>query len=438
MKIINENIGSMTASATEKVKTASRQSLSEAIGEASEHKRDRTDFDREIIAYARKIRSSVKAEFDVEQTAPKPSITSEEISAEIERLKSREKRPAALLQDEKAVSNDQNTLNGTTAENTTANDLPKTSVSEKTSDITEAAKMLAEQRKQISELLSKNSDVLSKNVVKQLETIYNLLSEQEKTDPNSISETLQKEIDKLSEIIESEKPNTKKSISEMLEEQRDRLNSLFSKTDKTDNNLTGIRNKIRQGQKLTPAEQRYLSAKDPKAYESYCQINTARSMFRCSLNNCRTRDEVIGMRLSNALSALSSYKKALREGGNGETVIALNAAFENELKDFSKSSSYRSLPTAAECNKFDRDLAKAKRYEQERRLEKQREAQRLRSKRYKKTAKRSKVPGDGKRTVAQVLADPTSKKVLASRAKRTYCECGTISLSPYKVLNSKA
>lgn len=434
MKIINENVGSMTASATVKVKAVSRQSLSKSIGEASEHKRDRTDFDRKIIAYARKIKSSVKAEFDVKQTAPKPSITSEEISAEIERLKSREKRPVALssdneLQEETTVSTDQNTLNGTTAENTTA---------DKASGKTEAAKMLAEQKKQISELLSKNSEVLSKNVVKQLETIYKLLNEQEKTDPNSISEKLQKEIDKLSEIIDSEKPDTEKSISEMLKEQRDRLNSLFSKKEKTDKNLNEIRNKIRQGQKLTAAEQRYLSAKDPKTYESYCKINTARSMFRCSLNNCRTRDEVIGMRLSNALTALSSYKKAIREGGDGSEVIALNAAFENELKSFSKSSGYRSLPTAAECNKFDRDLAKAKRYEQEKRLEKQREAQRLRSKHFKKTAKKTKTPGDGKRTVAQVLADPTSKKVLASRAKRTYCECGTVSLFPYKGLNSKA
>lgn len=426
MKVINENIKSPTAV---RIKPAAVKNSPETGVKTTEHRRDHADFDREVIKYARKIKSTVKNEFDVKQPERKPSITSEEISAEIERLKAREKRPTAASETEVPEIKAPETAAGKTSE---------TSSPTKDTSLSEAAKKLAEQRKQISELLAKHSGAFSKNITKQLETIYDLLAEQEKTDPNSISERLQKEIDKLSEIIDSEKPTTEKSISELLEEQRDRLNSLFSKNENKSNNLSSIRNKIQRGLKLTPSEQRYLSSKDPKAYESYCAISSARSMFRCSLHNCRTRDEVISMRLSNALTALSSYKKALREGGNGEMVIALNAAFENELKSFAKSPGYRSLPTAAECNKFDRDLAKAKRYEQEKRLEKQREAQRLRSKRYKKVSKNTKVPGDGKRTVAQVMADPTSKKVLASRAKRTYCECGTVGVSPYKSLNSKA
>lgn len=397
-----------------KVKTAPRQAFSTA---ARLSKRDRAEFDRGLISYVRAVKSSVRSEFDNAKEITEPEINSDEIEAEIERLKSRTPRASdAALQSTESTSAAAKTTNAKTTERS-------------------AADMLAEQKKQISELLSEKSDVLSKNVIKQLEKIYKLLCEQEQTDPDSISKPLQKEIDKLSEIISSEKSNTDKSLYEMLEEQRDKLNSLFSHDKKSDNTLSNIKNKIRQGRKLTATEQRYLSAKDPTAYESYCKINTARTMFRCSLNNCRTRDEVIGMRLSNALSALSSYKKAIKEGGDGSEVIALNAAFENELRSFSKSSGYRSLPTAAECNKFDRDLAKARQYEREKRLEKQREAQRLRSKKYKKVKK--KTPGDGKRTVAQVLADPVSKKVLASRAKRTYCECSTVSFSMFKTLNSK-
>lgn len=440
MKIIGKDISpaaSVNNTAAVKVGSAARKSSSEA----HEHKRDRADFDRELISRVRKIKSSVRSEFDVKQNEAKPSITSGEISTEIERFRSRTKKTAVLSSETETQENaaqNTNTPTGTAAENTAVNSSSGTSTPGKSSGGSEAAQKLAEQKKQIFDLLGKHSGTLSKNVVNQLRTIYKLLGDQEKTDPDSISEGLQKEIDKLAEIIKTEKSDMHKSVSEKLEAQYKKLNSLVSKNAGSDKNLTEIQKKIRQGQKLTAAERRYLSSKDPDAYEKYCKISAARSMFRCSLNNCRTRDEVIGMRLSNALSALSSYKKAIREGGDGSDVIALNAAFENELKSYTRSSSYRSLPTAAECDKFDRDLAKARRYEQEKKLEKQREAQRMRSKRYKKTAKKTKIPGDGKRTVAQVLADPNSKKVLAARAKRTYCECGTVGFSAYKGLNSKA
>lgn len=406
-----------------KAKATPRQTLPTS---ARLSKRDRTEFDRGLIFYVRAVKSSVRSEYDVKEI-PEPGISSDEITAEIERLKSRTPRASEVSTQ---------STKSTPAEGRAAVKTTERGVSDDKTTERSAADMLAEQKKQISELLSDKSDGLSKNVIEQLEKIYKLLCEQEKTDPNSISKPLQKEIDKLSEIISSEKSKTDKSVYEMLEDQRDKLNALFSRDKKRDTTLSGIKNKIRQGQKLTETERRYLSAKDPSAYESYCKINTARTMFRCSLNNCRTRDDVIGMRLSNALSALSSYKKAIREGGDGSQVIALNAAFENELRSFSKSSGYRSLPTTAECNKFDRDLAKARQYEREKRLEKQREVQRLRSKKYKKV--KNKTPGDGKRTVAQVLADPVSKKVLASRAKQTYCECSSVSFSMYKTLNSKA
>ncbi len=227
------------------------------------------------------------------------------------------------------------------------------------------------------------------------------------------------------------------SISEMVKEQMEKIDSLFAETEYDKNNdkmLVDIRQKMRQGKTLSPSEQQYLASKDPDAYSSFQKIDSARRMFRCTLNSCRTRDDVISMRLSNALTALSEYKKAVRNGGSGDAVVGLNAAFENELRDFSRTSGYRKLPTVAECNKFDRDLAKARKFEREKRLEKRRLAA---AKKYKKKKKAVKTPGDGKRTVAQVLADPTSKKVLASRAKRTYCTC-PISYDISRRMNSKA
>ena len=229
----------------------------------------------------------------------------------------------------------------------------------------------------------------------------------------------------VSDAVQGEK-NEQKPMSEWVKEQMEKIDKLFSNKEydkNNDNKLIGIKAKIRRGLKLSPTEQQYLASKDPDAYSSFQKINSARNMFKCSLRACRTKDDVISMRLSNALTALSEYKKAIRKGGSGEDIVALNAAIENDIREFSKSSCFSALPTVAECNKFDKDLAKAKRYEQEKRLEKRRLAAE-KAKKYKKKKKKSiKTPGDGKRTVTQVLNDPTSRKVLASRAKQTYCTC---------------
>lgn len=229
---------------------------------------------------------------------------------------------------------------------------------------------------------------------------------------------------------------TQKTLAEMVKEQMEKIDSLFSenKYDKSsDSRLAGIKQKMRWGKKLTPSEQQYLSAKYPDTYSTFQKIDSARRMFRCTLNSCRTKDDVNSMRLSNALTALSEFRKATRGGGSGDDIAGLNAALENELRDFSGTSCFRKLPTVAECNKFDRDLAKARKYEHEKRLEKRR----LAAKNKYKKKKKIKIPGDGKRTVAQVLADPTSKKVLASRAKQSYCTC-SVGLDISRRMYSKA
>jgi len=416
------------SAAFEPVKPAVREGTRDPREEAPRKpKRDRADFDRRLVAYAKAVKTAATAFSPTSKAKPEPGITSDEIQAEIDRLKNKAEKTAETVQ---------------SAENLAETTQNADSSVEKPADSKEA-EALRNQIKAVSELLADKSNGLSAPVTRQLEKICSLLHKQEKTDPNTVSEELQNEIDKLSEMLSPKKEDKKKSLSELLEEQKKRLEKLFTNSANnannvnkanTDNTIGGIKNKVRQGRILSVYEQQLLSAKDPAAYESYQRIHTARRMFRCTLNSCRTRDDVIGMRLSNALSALSSYRKAIREGGDGGEVIALNAAFENELRSFAKSPGYRSLPTAAECNKFDRDMAKARRYEQEKRLEKRREQ--LRLKRKKKKAK--KTPGDGKRTVAQVLADPTSRKVLASRAKRTYCTCGVgISSNTYK-MRSKA
>ncbi len=224
-----------------------------------------------------------------------------------------------------------------------------------------------------------------------------------------------------------------KTIAEMVKEQMEKIDSLFAEKEydkANDTRLSSIKAKMRTGAGLSPSEQQYLAAKDPDAYSNFQTIENAKKMYRCSLNACRTKDEVNAMRLSNALSALSAYRKAIRNGGDGAAVAGLNAALDREIGSFTGTSNYRRLPTVAECNKFDRDLAKAKRNEREKKLAEKRrlEAKRKRSASAKKlAAKRAarykKTPGDGKQTVAQVLSSPTARKVLASRAKRDNCGC---------------
>lgn len=223
-----------------------------------------------------------------------------------------------------------------------------------------------------------------------------------------------------------------KTLAEMMVEQMDKIDNMFSKYkeyDKSkDTKLNSILHKFNTGVTLTAAEQQYLALKDPDTYSSYQKINTVRGMYKCSLGACSTRDQVNSMRLCNSLSALAEYKKAIRKGGDGADIIRLNAALENEIKSYVKAGNYQRLPTAAECNKFDADIAKARKYEREKQLEKRLE--RL-DPTGKKRKKKYKIPGDGKRTVAQVMNSPLGRKVLASRRKSGCCSCGpAVNLSP--------
>lgn len=216
------------------------------------------------------------------------------------------------------------------------------------------------------------------------------------------------------------KEEKQKTLAEMIQEQMDKIDSMFSEREydkNSDSRLTSIKSKMYRGLTLNSSEQQYLASKDPDTYSKFQQMDSARRMFRCSLRACRTRDEVNSMRLSNALTALAEYRKAVRKGGDGNAIAGLNLALENEIRSYAKSADYQRLPTVAECNKFDRELAKARRYE----CEKRREELKARTDRHYK--KKRKTVGDGKRTVAQVMASPLARKVLASRRRSGGCSC---------------
>lgn len=199
-----------------------------------------------------------------------------------------------------------------------------------------------------------------------------------------------------------------KSFSELIKEQTEKIDRMFSKNDGAVNEhqLNSIKMKLRSGLTLSANEEQYLSKYDPDGYSNYRTTLDARRMFRSQLSCCRTKDEVNGMRLSNALSALSSYKKAVKDGGDGSAVAGLNMALEREISDYTKSARYRSLPTAAERDKYYMELAKARKFEREKRA-----AEKLNAIKKGKKKKQVKQPGDGKRTVAQVENSPLGRKV---------------------------
>ncbi len=222
-----------------------------------------------------------------------------------------------------------------------------------------------------------------------------------------------------------------KSFAELIKEQTEKIDRLFSSEEHdraNDRRLISIRMKMRGGLMLTANEEQYLSRYDPDSYSNYRTTADARKTFRSQLMCCRTKDEVNGLRLSNALSALSAYKKAIRQGGDGSAVAGLNMAMEREISDFAKSGRYRSLPTAAERDKYYLELAKARKFEREKR-----QAQRLNALRKKK--KQVKIPGDGKRTVSQVKNSYLGRKV-RNAGKGGAC-CVSYTANTYKRMDQK-
>lgn len=209
-----------------------------------------------------------------------------------------------------------------------------------------------------------------------------------------------------------------KSLAELVAEQTEKIDKLFGDKGSNEVNkqkLCEIKLKMWSGHTLSHDEQQFLSKNDPDAYSNYQTTVSARKMMRCQLNACRTRDEVNGLRLSNALSALSAYKKAIKHGGDGSEAASLNMALEHEISSFSKSGKYKSLPTAAERDKYYMELAKARKFEREKQAAKKLNANR-------KKKKQVKQPGDGKRTVAQVQNSELGKKVRnAERGSRGVC-----------------
>lgn len=272
------------------------------------------------------------------------------------------------------------------------------------------------------------------SVNKQAERTGSALSVRDSADFSAIAKEAARaaESEAASSNADSDKADEKKSLAELVAEQTEKIDKLFSeKADKVNKQqLCGIKMKMRFGDTLSPAEQQFLLKNDPDAYANYQTTVSARKMMRCQLSACRTKDEVNGMRLSNALSALSAYKKAVKRGGDGSEIAGLNMALEREISAFASSGRYQKLPTAAERDKYYMELAKARKFEREKQA-----AKKLNAKRKKKL--RVKQPGDGKRTVAQVKNSELGRKVRGAGSGSCGVCFSTFASGSYRKMDQK-
>lgn len=172
-----------------------------------------------------------------------------------------------------------------------------------------------------------------------------------------------------------------KSASEWAEEQKNKMRERAEKIgnsgsddeyDKSkDKVLKSITEKLNRGDRLTPAEKRYLQQKDPQAYQQVLDIEKEQLFYETQLRRCRTKDEFHKLRMLRTVSSLSAIKSAQNNSNlSSDDKLAIaageqqkNAAMERAEKDFIKRGELSSLPTQAECIAAAKKLAEARRAE---------------------------------------------------------------------------
>lgn len=79
--------------------------------------------------------------------------------------------------------------------------------------------------------------------------------------------------------------------------------------ERSDTRLKDIKDKVLNGQKLTPEERRYLQAKDPMTYQKLRSVEADQKSYERELRRCKTKEEVQRlktMRVGASLAAVNS------------------------------------------------------------------------------------------------------------------------------------
>lgn len=164
------------------------------------------------------------------------------------------------------------------------------------------------------------------------------------------------------------------SIDEWIKKQTEKADSFSlndDNTNKSDERLNDIHNKLYCGKKLTLDEEQYLQKKDPMAYRQLKASEAEQKSYEEELKRCRTKEEVSRVRMAHtsaSLSVVNSVKnnpnipegqKLALVSGELQKIKALDKITEK----FVKSGRYAKLPTDNEKLEAEKLLKEAEQNE---------------------------------------------------------------------------
>ena len=156
--------------------------------------------------------------------------------------------------------------------------------------------------------------------------------------------------------------NMMQKVTDNLYNAKDQQNTLFSKKDTKDIPswlekmkeeseqaedkivLARITSKLDSGDDLTEKEMEYLRKNNPELYNKANAVKQHKLFMKRRLLQCRDREEVKSIGMSNAMSALSGCKTAGSSGSGPSVDQWAFAAANKEYKSFLSSKEYSKLP----------------------------------------------------------------------------------------------
>lgn len=131
--------------------------------------------------------------------------------------------------------------------------------------------------------------------------------------------------------------------------------------------LKDIHNKLAMGKRLTKGEMLYLQKNDPVVYQKAKALEDEIAAYESKLKNCRTKEEVQKLRMSQVSASLATVKSTMNNPAipKGEKLGIIMAehskmrAVEEETMKFIKSKEYGELPTEEEKLKAEKDMQEA-------------------------------------------------------------------------------
>lgn len=157
-----------------------------------------------------------------------------------------------------------------------------------------------------------------------------------------------------------------KTMTEWLDKQRAEA---AEKDDEKNNDptLKDIHNKLALGKRLTKGEMQYLQKNDPVVYQKAKALEDEIAAYENKLKNCRTKEEVQKLRLSQVSASLATVKSTMNNSAIPKDkklgiVMAEHSkmrAVEEETLKFIKSKEYSELPTEEEKLKAEKDMQEA-------------------------------------------------------------------------------